>query len=67
MRLEDANMTQTIRNAAENLFRRPKAGDDSNAARLEDVRNRQALRRREQKLAEKQERLDRRLAQGLPA
>lgn len=49
-------MIETVRNIAENLFRRPDATDGSNAAKLRDIRSRQALRQRERKFAEKHER-----------
>jgi hypothetical protein len=60
-------MTDTLRHAAQNLFRKPDAEEGSNAAKLQEIRNRQALRSRELKLAQKEERLQRRAAQPQPA
>lgn len=55
-------MIDTARHAAEGLFKRPDAGEGSNAAKLRDFRSRQILRKREIKLAELQQRLEKRAA-----
>lgn len=46
----------TIRHIARNLFRQPDAAPGSDAAKLQDIRRRQALKLRERKLAERHER-----------
>jgi predicted component of type VI protein secretion system len=61
------SMIDTVRHAAQNLFRKPDAEEGSNAAKLQEFRQRQALRSRELKLAQKQERLQRRASQLQPA
>ena len=49
-------MIETTRNIAENLFRQPDGAAGSDAAKLREIRDRQAQRQRERKLAEKHER-----------
>jgi hypothetical protein len=65
--LKVTNMIDTVRHAAQNLFQKPNAEEGSNAAKLQEVRNRQALRSRELKLAQKAERLQKRATQMQPA
>ncbi len=60
-------MIDTVRHAAQNLFRKPDAEEGSNAAKLQELRHRQALRSREIKLAQKQERLQKRASPLQPA
>lgn len=60
-------MMQSPRTAATLLFARPQADAGSNAAKLEALRNSQALRLRERKITEKQERLDKRALHLQPA
>lgn len=60
-------MIQSTRSAATLLFARPQAEEGSNAAKLQDIRTLQALRLRERKLLEKQERLEKRAANLQPA
>ncbi|WP_105384557.1 hypothetical protein [Neorhizobium alkalisoli] len=55
-------MIDTVSHAAEGLFKRPDAKEGSNAAKLQDLRSRQILRRRETKLTEMQQRLEKRVA-----
>jgi hypothetical protein len=54
-------MINTASHAAEGLFKRPDAEEGSNAAKLQDLRSRQILRKRETKLAEMQQRLEKRI------
>ncbi|KGD86203.1 MULTISPECIES: hypothetical protein [Rhizobium/Agrobacterium group] len=53
-------MIKTTRHAAEGLFKRPDPAEGSDAAKLQDFRSRQVLRKRETKLAEMQQRLEKR-------
>ncbi|MGR9170625.1 MULTISPECIES: hypothetical protein [Rhizobium] len=55
-------MINITRHAAEGLFKRSGPENGSDAAKLRDFRSRQALRKREMKLAEMQQRLERRVA-----
>ncbi|MBX4957564.1 MULTISPECIES: hypothetical protein [Rhizobium] len=55
-------MTNTTRHAAESMFKRSKPEQGSDAAKLQDFLSRQALRRRATKLAEMQQRLEKRTA-----
>ncbi|TCV70000.1 hypothetical protein EDE05_11115 [Neorhizobium sp. R1-B] len=54
-------MINTASHAAAGLFKRPDAEEGSNAAKLQDLRSRQILRKRETKLAEMQQRLEKRV------
>lgn len=47
--------------AAESLFKRTDAEHGSDAAKLQDIRSRLALRKRETRMAERQHRLERRV------
>lgn len=47
---------ETALNIANNLFRKLDGAPGSDAAKLQDIRDRQALRQRERKLAERHER-----------
>lgn len=53
-------MITTHRHAAEGLFKRPDPEQGTDAAKLQDIRHRQALRKREASRSEMQERLERR-------
>lgn len=55
-------MINTTRHAAEALFKRSDAEEGSDAAKLRVFRSRQALRKRETKLTEMQQRLEKRAA-----
>ena len=57
---EEKTLIDTARYAAESLFKRPQAQEGSNAQKLRDFRSRQILRKREVKLAELQQRLEKR-------
>ncbi|WP_377296347.1 hypothetical protein [Rhizobium sp. SGZ-381] len=60
-------MFHTPRTAAALLFARPEPQAGSNAAKLQALRNSQALRLRERKMIEKQERLSKRASHLQPA
>lgn len=61
-RTEDTIMINITRHAAEGLFKRSDPAEGSDAAKLRDFRSRQVLRKREMKLAEMQQRLEKRSA-----
>lgn len=53
-------MPHTTHHTAKSLFKRQIPEEGSNAARLHEIRNRQAFRSEETRLAEKQQRLENR-------